>query len=178
MIEDQVVGQKNQRKTSAIKHGQKNTRLYSVWISIKTRCHNPKVNAYKYNGALGIKMCERWQKNFLNFKADMGESYQEHVAQHGVKNTTLLRIDKEKDYQPSNCRWATKAEQAFNTRKKKRQFMAIRVSDCSLETSSNITEFAQKHGLSRCCISTALHGHTKDNRYRDWIFLFVDDRSG
>jgi hypothetical protein len=70
------------------------------------RCTNPRQPVYKYYGARGIKVCERWLK-FANFLADMGVR---------PPDKTLDRIDNERGYEPGNCRWATHKEQMRNTR--------------------------------------------------------------
>lgn len=71
------------------------------------RCHNPKSSGYEYYGGRGIKVCSRWRK-FENFFADMGER---------PLKTSIDRIDKNRDYEPSNCRWSTQREQNKNRRK-------------------------------------------------------------
>jgi hypothetical protein len=71
------------------------------------RCTNSKVDSYRYYGALGIQVCERW-RNFEAFLEDMGEK---------PDGLTLDRIDVSGDYEPGNCRWATWREQRVNQRR-------------------------------------------------------------
>ena len=92
------------------KHGQSLTPEHAAWSGMKARCLNPKNSAYNYYGGRGITVCGRWQdKNgYLNFIADMGLR---PTSQH-----SLDRINVNGNYEPTNCRWATKEQQMENRR--------------------------------------------------------------
>jgi len=96
-------------------HGMRHTNFYSKWAGIKQRCLNKNNKRFNEWGGRGIKICDRWLK-FENFRDDMYKSYQEHVEKHGIKQTSLDRINVNGDYEPSNCKWATWKEQ-FNNRR-------------------------------------------------------------
>lgn len=91
------------------KHGFSRSKVHGVWISMRQRCTNPNSQGYADYGGRGIKVCERWN-SFLNFLEDMGDR---------PEGMTLDRINNDGDYEPSNCRWATRLEQNHNQRTRK-----------------------------------------------------------
>ena len=87
-------------------HGMNKTRVYRIWSYMRQRCYNPKNIGYKYYGGKGIRVCKRWDYSFENFFADMGHP--------PTDAHTLDRIDSNGDYEPGNCKWSTRQEQACN----------------------------------------------------------------
>ena len=89
-------------------HGLRIHPLYSVWISMVSRCENVNdINYHRY-GKRGIKVCERW-KNIDNFIEDMFSTYDRKLQ--------IDRIDNDGNYELSNCRWVTRKQNANNTRR-------------------------------------------------------------
>lgn len=85
---------------------------YLAWWSMIARCKYESSSSYQWYGAKGIKVCEQWQgkEGFSSFIKDMGE--------HPGKGWSLDRIDPDKDYMPSNCRWLPIAENIARAHRK------------------------------------------------------------
>jgi hypothetical protein len=93
-------------------HGLSKHPMYHSWIAMIRRCHASSEPGYKNYGARGIKVCDRWRNSFVAFLADMG-------GRPSPKHT-LDRINNDGNYEPGNCRWATRHEQRVNSRNPKR----------------------------------------------------------
>ncbi len=93
---------------------------YNAWKSMRARCERRTVRGFERYGGRGIRVCGRWQV-FENVLADMGRR---PSPEH-----SLDRIDNDGNYEPGNCRWATKSEQQqnnSNTKLTKEQVIEIR----------------------------------------------------
>lgn len=94
-------------KTHGCSRDARYKKLYRAWVHMRERCLNINHPQYPNYGGRGIAICKRWN-SFSNFLSDM---------QEGARpNLSLDRIDNDKGYSPSNCRWATKKEQNNNKR--------------------------------------------------------------
>ena len=78
------------------KHGLSDSKTYKTWQDMKDRCFNKNAKQYKYYGALGVTVCDRWLESFENFFEDMG------IAPEG---TSLSRNGDKGDYTKANCSW-------------------------------------------------------------------------
>lgn len=80
---------------------------YRTWAAMLCRCTNPDHRQFRHYGGRGIRVCERWH-TYANFLADMGR--------RPSPDLSLDRVDNDGDYEPDNCRWATRKQQMNNRR--------------------------------------------------------------
>jgi hypothetical protein len=109
---------------------------------MKDRCRYKTNDNYERYGGRGIRVCEEWLADYINF-------YNWAINNGYKEGLTLDRIDSNKNYEPDNCRWATYKEQANNTRRN--NFITY-----NGETHT-LTEWAEKLGIKRSTLNTRIH---------------------
>jgi hypothetical protein len=100
---------RNEKLVERKTHGQSSlngTPEYRTYFGMKARCYNENTENYPRYGGRGITVCNRWLESFENFFEDMGKK--------PSLNHSLDRINNDGNYEPGNCRWATKKEQSQN----------------------------------------------------------------
>ncbi len=120
-------------------------RLYSAWVEMRRRCHNPNCRSFKDYGGRGITICERWD-DFINFAIDM--------EPHPGEGWLLDRIDNEGNYSKGNCRWVTASTSVRNRRCTVLSdilVLGIRADYTAGEGSYN--QLAVKYGVSKATIA-------------------------
>jgi hypothetical protein len=104
------------------------------------RCRCPWNSGYKYYGARGIKVCERWFNSFPAFLEDMGP--------RPSKEYSIDRIDNNGNYEPGNCRWSTRVEQGRN---KSTNVMVTHAGETLC-----VSEWAERYGVGASMLSNRL----------------------
>ena len=141
------VSNENGKKAKIHGHtcGGKQSRTYSSWRAMMGRCYNKNHKDYYRYGKLGILVCDRWH-DFSLFLLDMGTR---------PKNKTIDRINGNKGYSKSNCRWASPSEQTRNTKTCKLNQETV---DRILKDERSQNEIAKCYGISQSTVSLIKRG--------------------
>ena len=150
-------------------HGMTKTLIYDVWRSMNQRCHNPSNKSYKNYGGRGITVCDRWRHSFENFYADMGPC---------PPGLTLERKNNDEGYSPENCCYATRKQQANNSRpvscgKHGQRWFYGHSLQGHMIIENKQKYVAEIFGLRPCCISACLNGKRKT--HKDWTFQWLPE---
>lgn len=87
-------------------HRMTGTPEYIAWSSMKDRCNDPLDKGYYRYGGRGIRVCDEWMESFASFMASVGP--------RPGPEYSIDRINNDGNYEPGNCRWATRKEQCRN----------------------------------------------------------------
>lgn len=135
---------KEKTKETKTKHGESKTRLYRIWAGMKCRTCNNKSPIFSYYGGRGIRVCNEWESSYKNFS--------EWAKDNGYNDElTLDRIDNNGNYEPKNCRWITKEEQANNRR-----------------SNHLLTHAGETHTIKEWSVITGINYGTLRNRARKY----------
>lgn len=127
-------------------HGKCKTREHTSWNAMISRCHNRNCRHYARYGGVGINVCDKWRKSFSAFLADMGER---------PAGCTPDRFpNKNGNYEPGNCRWATPKQQSRNMKSNR----ILTIDGKSL----SVTEWAEITGVNRATAYSRLHRGISD----------------
>ncbi len=121
---------------AATKHGGVGSREYGAYRAMLQRCYYEKDKRYPRYGGRGIRVCEAWLQSFAFFLKDMGP---QPSPQHSIE-----RLDRDKNYAPDNCCWATRIEQANNRSNNTRIEIGGRT--------QNLTQWSREAGVHRTVI--------------------------
>lgn len=118
-------------------HSRIGSRAYRSWMKMRRRCNDPKDGRWKDYGGRGISVCKEWNEDFVIFLADMG---------YPPKGTTLDRYpNKDGNYEPGNCRWATPKQQQNNMRSNRLLFYKGQI--------HSVSEWAEIVGINKSTIN-------------------------
>lgn len=136
-------------------HGKTNTQEHRIWRQMLGRCSNSNLPGYKNYGGRGISVCARWKESFESFLKDMG------VRPSPVHS--IDRRDTNGNYEPGNCRWATRQEQNENSRISKLWFVNG-VEFPSSSKAASATNINQATLVRRC--NSQLPGYSSVKKYQ------------
>jgi hypothetical protein len=86
------------------RHADQQTPEGRTYVAMMQRCYDIGSAGYRYYGARGIRVCDRWlgDDGYDNFLEDMGPRPD---VDHSID-----RVDPDGMYEPENCRWLLKSE--------------------------------------------------------------------
>lgn len=128
------------------KHGGSKDRLYGIWKNMKRRCNDSRDSHYATYGGKGIKVCDEWASDYSSFKQWAYENGYDENAITG--DCSIDRIDNDGDYEPSNCRWTNRIQQANNT--SKNRYVTLngkRLTIAEFARIMNISQFKARYRL-------------------------------
>jgi hypothetical protein len=143
----------NKKWKHAVQVGGRLTSLYQTWKNLKSRCTNPNNPDFAEWGGRGITLCDRWRYDFDAFCDDLGPK--------PGPEYTLERKHNDQGYNPDNCFWATREQQAAN-RRPARRTVCHPGNKCILTLngqSKHLSAWAAELGISPVTLSARIRRH-------------------
>lgn len=140
-------------------HGESRTRLYKIWEGMKRRCRDPD---FEYHCQKGIKVCQQWDNDYVSFsKWANANGYSDSL--------TIDRIDSDKDYCPTNCRWITLEE---NSKRATATWWKVVHVNGTEHIVYSMNEFCKVNGLKSGTMTLVAQG--KNSHHKGWVCQKAD----
>ena len=141
---------------------------YNSWNHMKQRCYNPKNKDFSRYGGKGITVCDRWKGSFKAFLEDMGAR---------PKGTSIDRIDNNKGYEPTNCRWTDSITQKRNMSRVKLNVELAAYIKAYYNQGGNIASLSRRLNINEATIRNVCQGITwKDVKADTSIVIQPEDK--
>lgn len=147
-------------KKANVTHGLSKTTECNIWNGMKKRCYNPQCKSFPMYGGSGVSVCPRWingdgeTTGFECFLSDMGTR---PTPRHSIDRYP----DKNGNYEPGNCRWATPSEQSRNTKRTVLdREMVFTMKTIHREQGLGARSLSKMFGVKHTCVENVIYGRS------------------
>ena len=144
-IAAELLSARNMKYPYEVRH----LREYIIWAHIKSRCYNKNDAGYKDYGGRGIGMHVEWISNPIAFI--------EYIGKRPSPKHSIDRIDNDGNYEPGNVRWATRSDQARNTRKTKLNSKIAKAIRFMRKENVMFKDIAKFFGINICLVENVVY---------------------